>query len=95
LNLSDPMDLEWRIFAPLLPDRRERGPPDEKHAANRQRHCLGSSRRRVLALHVKTPWQLERGFRALRPVEQASDARGWLWAGAAHLSFSIYWSKLA
>jgi hypothetical protein len=23
------------------------------------------------------------------------DARGWLWAGAAHLSFSIYWSKLA
>jgi hypothetical protein len=46
-------------------------PADKGQAANGQRHPLGSAHRRAVARHAKAIRQLELGFRALYPLEQA------------------------
>jgi transposase len=46
-------------------------PADKGQAANGQRHPLGPAHRRAVARHAKAIRQLELGFRALYPLEQA------------------------
>jgi transposase len=82
LNLGDPMDLEWRIFAPLLPDRRERA----RRMKNTRRTVNGivwgiregASSRYMPKRHGN--WNADFAPFARWSKVRMWDARGWLWA---------------